>query len=464
MNASHCLLKLLARPPAQRKKNPVFRSRPSHVRLIANVALVSLFAAATLGGAGCSFIKSKMGGVGATSKAAPPVKPKKVVPSPPAIDYAALRPNELGRIPVIMYHEIGGKPYPRDPGLVRSVDSFKQDLELLYQAGFRPVNLGDAVNDTMDLPAGKSPVVLTFDDARATQFRLDDTGKALRIDPNCALGVMDSFHKKHPDWAMRATFFALPHSKATDEPFGQRGLGDQKIAYLVDNGMEIGNHTTLHRSSRHMTPAQLQAEIGNANNELVKASPKVRIRTMAVPMGIFPKDRKNWQYLAKGTYEGQAYNYDAVMDAAYRPMVSPFAKGYNPLRLERISPVDSVNGFRYWLKELTRTGGAYQRYISDGDNRVVSFPKGEEKLANLAKIKAKNKLAYAYSPFGKGSKPIVAGNDKPITMVETPDAASAATTIDTTPPGATATNNGAGTAPNANAATTGAKPITGSGG
>jgi peptidoglycan/xylan/chitin deacetylase (PgdA/CDA1 family) len=182
-----------------------------------------------------------------------------------------------------MYHEIGLKPDRNDPGLVRTPTQFRKDLQTLYDAGFLPVNLNDVATDSIDIPAGKSPVVLTFDDARGTQFKLIETNNAMKIDPDCAVGIMDAFHKEHPEWAMRGTFFVLPKSKATIEPFAQPGLGNQKLAYLLEQGMEIGNHTTLHKSLRNMTPAQIQEEIGNANNTILAAAPGAKITAFAVP-------------------------------------------------------------------------------------------------------------------------------------------------------------------------------------
>lgn len=345
-----------------------------------------------------------------------PVTPVAAKPEKADIDYAKIRPNELGQIPVLMYHEVGGKPYPRDPHLVRSVADFRKDLELLYEAGFRPVNLSDVVNNNIDIPAGTSPVVLTFDDARESQFRLIETADAMKIDPNSAVGVMDAFHKKHPDWRMRATFFVLPKSDRTMEPFGKPGLGqaDDKFKYIVENGMELANHSTYHKDMSRMSPAQLQEEIGNAHNKILEAAPNAKLQVIALPMGKFPRDKNHLKYLLKGTYQGKTYEYKAAFLAAYRPMPSPVSKGYNPLKLERIGPADVRFGVRWWIKELSKGSGMYPRYISDGDPNVVSVPKGQESEVHSARVAAQGKTLYAYAPFGGsgGAKPIVgsAGN------------------------------------------------------
>jgi peptidoglycan/xylan/chitin deacetylase (PgdA/CDA1 family) len=312
-----------------------------------------------------------------------------------------------------MYHEIGGRPVPSDPGLVRSVGAFKKDLELLYGAGFRPVNLADVLNDNIDIPAGTSPVVLTFDDGRESQFRLMDKGNAYRVDPDCALGVMQAFHERHPEWQLRATFFVLPKSERTRDIFGQVGLGAQKINYLLDQGMEIGNHTIHHKDLSRLSAAQIQAEIGGAHNALLAIAPRATIRAVALPMGRFPRDPARLAYLTRGTFAGKTYDYQAALDASYRAVPSPAALRFNAKRLERIAPRDGQWGLRWWISAL-KSGGEYPRYISDGDPKVVSFPQSQVALADLSRLKTRQKLANAYGGPGIGNeaKPILGVADK----------------------------------------------------
>jgi peptidoglycan/xylan/chitin deacetylase (PgdA/CDA1 family) len=400
-------------------------------RTLRTTVLYSLVSS-TLIISGCRFLPKPI--VQATPVPKPTPKPG---PQPPKIDYARIRPNELGRIPVIMYHEIKGT---QDKNLVRSIADFKQDLELMYKAGFCPINLSDVVNDNIDVPAGKSPIVLTFDDARASQFKLIETADSLKVDPDCAVGILEDFHKKHPDWPLHGTFFVLPKSdatifglpksKSTMDAFGQVGMGAQKMAYLIKEGFEIGNHTTTHRSLRRMTSAQIQQEIGYANNMILSEVPDAKIQVFAAPMGYFPKDKNALSYILKGSYEGKPYEYKAAFAAAWRPIPSPDSKDYKPLKLERIDSVNGTNGVRDWIQKLTLSGGLYQRYVSDGDPNVISYPKGEESQADIEKIKAEGKLPYSYEPYGG------VGGAKPIISVDEPGAAVEESPTDTTPPGA----------------------------
>lgn len=366
----------------------------------------------------------------------PTPAPTPAGPQPPAIDFEKIRPNELGVIPVIMYHEIKGAKDDDKYGLTRSVASFRKDLEVLHKNGFYPVNLGDVVDGDVDVPAGKSPVVLTFDDARGSQFQLIETADSMKVDPNCAVGIMEEFYKQHPkEWALRGTFFVLPKSNVTVQPFGQPNLGTQKMEYLVKQGFEIGNHSTHHRSFRGYTPAQIQEEIGNAHNEIMDAVPTAKVRVVAMPMGIFPRDKKSWPYLLKGEYKGKTYEYQAAMLAAWRPMPSPASKEYNPFHLERINSINGTNGIRDWVEKLTGGGAAMPRYISDGDPSVVSYPKNIAAQANVERIKAGGKLAYAYETKNGGAKPIVGAADKDEEGEGITEEPQRPRITDTTPPG-----------------------------
>jgi peptidoglycan/xylan/chitin deacetylase (PgdA/CDA1 family) len=355
---------------------------------------------------GCQYI-AKIGKSQAT-----PVPGPAATPGPPAIDYATIKPNELGTIPVVMYHEIGGNKDGKNDKMHRTVASFQKDLELLYNNGYRPVNLGDVVSGKIDVPPGKKPVVLTFDDSRRTQFILTETATEQQIADNCAVGVLEDFSKQHPDWPKKATFFVLPPSRGNADFFAQKGLGAQKLEYLANAGYEIGNHTYVHKSLRPMNATQIQEAVGRAHNEILTAYPRTKVTTFAVPMGQYPNDKKLWPLLKSGTYKGIPYNHTGVMDAAWRPMQSPFAKKYNALRLERITPEDINFGLAYWIKILEKNRTAF---VSDGDPNYVTYPSEQAALAEPARLKKMGVYANPYK-VSAGAKPIATATKKPIKL------------------------------------------------
>jgi hypothetical protein len=125
---------------------------------------------------------------------------------------------------------------------------------------------------------------------------------------------------------------------------------------------------------------------------------------------IFQKNRTDWKVLAKGTGTGGSYTHTAVCQAAWRPTVSPAAKGFNPLRIERITPEDLKFGLAYWVGELT--SGRMTRFVSDGDASVVSYPSSEASSAEKAAIVALGKKPNAYGGSGgAGGKKILGAGD-----------------------------------------------------
>ena len=108
-----------------------------------------------------------------TATATPPASPT-LDPTPPPTVAATpgLPPNELGQVMVLEYHHIaekGGK-WGRTP------EEFRQDMEWLLAEGYYPLNLRDFAAGWIEVPGGKSPVVLTFDDSYREQFNYLDGG------------------------------------------------------------------------------------------------------------------------------------------------------------------------------------------------------------------------------------------------------------------------------------------------
>src|SRR5579884_4064324 len=184
-----------------------------------------------------------------------------------AAQLAQAKPNEAGVIPILMYHDIG-KPEQR---LNRSVAAFRHDLERLYQEGYRPISMESYLDDRIDLPLGKSPVILTFDDARGSQFHYRKDGT---LDPNCAIGILQSFCKAHPDFPLHAVFFILPN-----RAFDQHKLGAQKLQELLAMGCEIGNHTVTHRSLRKLSDEEVQEELATCVTRIQAMAPQARVDT-----------------------------------------------------------------------------------------------------------------------------------------------------------------------------------------
>jgi hypothetical protein len=278
-----------------------------------------------------------------------------------------LQPNELGRIPILEYHLIGDSA----ARWMRKRGEFRNDLEKLYARGYRPVNMADVVDKKIDLPRGLSPVVFVFDDASPSQFKYIEQNGKLEIDPSSGLGIWLDFAKQHPDWKNKAVFCVLSGAEAGRSFFGDKGIEGQKsewrhqkIRFLADQGFEICNHTLWHAQLSKYPDAFVQEQIARLQLAVDSAVPGYRIRTLALPLGLWPKNR---ELAHKGSWTDPkskrtiTYNYDAVLEVAGGPARSPYDAAFNGHKLPRVQAIDP----ELW-STIDRLDKNKTRYVSDG--------------------------------------------------------------------------------------------------
>ncbi|MGW1741924.1 polysaccharide deacetylase family protein [Nocardia sp. NPDC001965] len=298
---------------------------------------------------------------GGTPEAAPP-QPAPVAPAPPAVttppppDPAAVGADELGRVPILMYHQLSAQPageYDQTPA------EFRAELDRLRREGYRPITAAQYAAGTVDIPAGTHPVVLTFDDSTTSQLRFTADGVPA---PDCAVAVLEEFAARHPDFRARATFYV------TDDPFG----GDPRaLPWLARHGYEIGAHTATHQDLGSLDAGGVQRELAQNVRAIGAAAPGTAVTTMALPLGSSPADPG---LALAGAWGGTPYRFGAVMLVGANPAPSPFG-AVDPGAVPRIRsglgrvPFDSA----YWLDELAANPGG--RFTSDGDPDRISFPR-----------------------------------------------------------------------------------------
>ncbi|MDQ3519594.1 MAG: polysaccharide deacetylase family protein [Gemmatimonadota bacterium] len=289
-------------------------------------------------------------------------------PSPaPVGPLSQLPPNELGRIPILEYHLFGDTELRWQ----RETSRFRRDLELLYGRGYRPVSVSDLVDGKLDLPAGTSPIVFTFDDASPSQFRYIETNGALVVDSTSAIGIWMDFAKSHPGWSNKATFCLLSGAEAGRSFFGNKDIEGQrtewrfrKVKWLAEQGFELCNHTLWHANLGKYDDAFVQEQIARGVLAIDSVIPGYRVRTFALPLGIWPKNRAlasrgEWRDPKSGRVV--TYDFDAVLRVAGDPVPSPTDPAFDAKALERVQ----VTGedLERVLDRLDRSG---TRYVSDG--------------------------------------------------------------------------------------------------
>jgi peptidoglycan/xylan/chitin deacetylase (PgdA/CDA1 family) len=274
-----------------------------------------------------------------------------------------LTPNELGRVMILEYHKID---YPEERW-TRTPENFRRDLETLYAKGYRLINLGDLLDRKIKIPAGTTPVVLTFDDSSPGQFRYIEANGSVQIDPKSAIGILEAFIAEKPDFGRGGTFYVLPGASKPNRLFNQPEYEAKKLLFLVSHCYEIGNHTLWHANLGKYPEATVRAQVAEAQVWIQRHVPDYKTRTLALPHGVYPPD-VNW--VLNGTAKGTTYSHDAVMMVAGGPAPSPFSRAFDPVRLPRIQAVERDLG--YWLNYFDKN--PHERFVSDGDANSVTVP------------------------------------------------------------------------------------------
>ena len=302
--------------------------------------------------------------------------------------------NELGNVPIMMYHGIvdteetqyiGGNVDKN--GYNRKASSFREDLEFYYKSGYRMIRLNDYINGIIDVPLGYSPLILTFDDGDKNNFNVlgrNEDG-SLKIDPNCAVGILEEFKKKYPDFGVTATFFVM------EGIFNQSEYNREILDYLVNNGYDVGNHTTIHADFTKIDTLKTQEVVGAMYKKLDDLLEDKYVKIVALPYGSpYKKNHANYPYILNGTYNGYNYETEAALRVGWEPEVSPFHKDFDKTFLKRCRAYDN-DGKEFDIK-MVFTNLEKNRYISDGDKdtiviKDISSEKVNSSLSNIITYK-----------------------------------------------------------------------------
>ncbi|MFT7834675.1 polysaccharide deacetylase family protein [Saccharothrix sp. BKS2] len=282
-------------------------------------------------------------------------------PSSAAPDPAAVGADELGQVPILMYHRIVERTesvYDRTPA------AFRAELDRLATEGYVPVTTTEYATGRIDIPAGRHPVVLTFDDGDPTQFALGPDGGPA---PGTAVAILLDVAARHPGFRPVASLYV------NAAPFGSAD-GAGVLPWLRDHGFEIGNHTLDHTNLASVGDAQVREAIALGQREIQRALPDSRVTSLALPFGAVPA---NGELARRGTAAGASYDHACVLLVGANPAPSPHSTDFDPLNTPRIRSQDAAGheaeyGSTAWLDKLAAAPAS--RYTSDGDPERISYP------------------------------------------------------------------------------------------
>ncbi len=294
--------------------------------------------------------------------------------------------NENGKIMILMYHKFAET---QSDGWTRSFDNFKNDLQTLYEKNYYPINMSDYLNGYIDVPYGKTPVILTFDDGTAGQLSFERVDGKLVPKENTAVAIYKKFSEEHSDFPMRGTFYIM-----STNFFGSTGTLRQRLEYLVEQGFEIGNQTKNHYALQKATSAEkVIEEVGGLAKFVDELIPGYVINSFSIPGGSMTKNYKEQVY--SGTYDGFKYeNKGVVLLYGSSPELSPINKELNLKSLSRVRVAgkDKVDkDFDYWIKYFDEH--PEEKYVSDGDPMTFVIDKEDSdkvQISSQYNLKTKN--------------------------------------------------------------------------
>lgn len=255
-------------------------------------------------------------------------------------------PNPDGKVLVVAYGNAAGSAESGGA----APQTLRADLEQLLAAGFYPINLRDLTEGKLrNVPAGKRPVALTFDNATRDQFRLLPDGA---VDPGCAVGVLLAMHTAHPaDWPLRATFFVRPDDDLEAAGiFGTPDLAGAKLQRLTAWGMEVGL-----QFAHDADAAATQQAVAQAAALLADWLPDYRATTISLPSSSLQADPAQ-----AGAPADSRYPFFSAVRPTGGLAPAPGAPDFDPYSIPRVPAHELAR----WVE---RAGQFGVHYVSGGE-------------------------------------------------------------------------------------------------
>jgi peptidoglycan/xylan/chitin deacetylase (PgdA/CDA1 family) len=283
--------------------------------------------------------------------------------------------NELGRIPVLMYHAFVFDEENTDEWTL-TFDQFRAQLDWLVANDFTMVGLNSIINRDFDVPAGRKPVVLTFDDASGGQYRLQAADGGYEVHPDTALAILEEYKQEYPEFAGPAFFAVLPNWCFIYPDDTDPSTCDERLQWLVDNGYEVGNHTMDHQDLTDVTIDEFKYQIHGPTEWFAEriSGPNNLADVLVLPFGAYPDQDDFRALLFDGFWlDGEYFVPTLVLEVWGGPTRSPFHLEWSTA-ISRYNTEPSV----FWEWADIIESGEVELFVSDGDADIVTVPEGWE--------------------------------------------------------------------------------------
>jgi len=96
--------------------------------------------------------------------------------------------------------------------------------------------MSDYLNNNISVPAGCIPIIFTFDDGTSGQFNLVEENGTLKVNKKSAVGIMEEFYEKHPDFGLKGTFYV----NLGNSTFEGAGTLQQRLNIWLTKDLKLG--------------------------------------------------------------------------------------------------------------------------------------------------------------------------------------------------------------------------------
>lgn len=299
------------------------------------------------------------------------------------IDYQTVKPNEIGHIMVVMYHGIKDIP----PYHITE-EQFIEQLQFMYDHKYRPISMRDYIDNNIDIEAGCTPIVFTFDDGLKSTFSLVEENGELVPKSGTAIEILERFSKEHPGFDSKASLYI--NGSAI---FEGAGTVEERLNWLVDHGYDVGNHTNTHVKLNKISSREIMSEIGKVDQLIKNAIPDYEVDSFSYPFGLRPvKALRN--LVAQGEYEDMEYNYViGFREGPSGPYYSPLHVKFTPMNVARArGSKGEVQDLWWFLEDYEKH--PERKYVSDGNPNRISIPEESEEYVNKDKLGDKELYLY----------------------------------------------------------------------
>lgn len=309
------------------------------------------------------------------------------------IDFQNIKPNETGGIMIVMFHNFVETFTPKtyDNGeFTTTFEEFRQLLQMLYDKKYRLISMKDYLDNNINVAAGCTPMIFTFDDGTLGQFNLVERDGELVVNSNTAVGIMEEFHKNHPDFGLSGVFYV----NLGNSTFEGKGSVEQRLKYLVERGFEIGNHTYFHNDlSVAKSEEDIQKYIGKNQQAMQNYISRYTMETFSLPFGGYSAKYK--YKIIQGEYEGVKYENRAILLVGANPAHPTAVNGFDSFNVPRVrsNGIQPVNyDLQWWLNYFDKNPG--EKYISDGRKDIIAVP--EKSKNKIVQDKLADKQLFVY--------------------------------------------------------------------